>query len=587
MKNSKSILLPGGLTKRDTFISMLFMGVMFFVPGFITWINAILIPYFKIACELSNFQSYLVAFAFYISYLLISVPAVAKAIFNILNSEIREDCPASIIRNHPDAVLYLDNLSRSKLKNGLLFFLLFIFMLLNGAGCRHMEKQAEKPVYTVQLITLDPGHFHAALVQKSGYADIDPLVHVYAPSGPELRAHLTLIEKYNTRADNPTKWSEEVYEGPDYLARMFKARAGNVVIIAGNNQKKTAYIRQAVDSGFNVLADKPMAINAEDFTLLEKAFVIAGKNKRILYDIMTERYQITNILQKGLANLPEVFGRLEQGTADNPAVTRESVHHFYKEVSGKPLQRPAWYFDVAQEGDGIVDVTTHLVDLIQWDCFPEQAIDYKKDIRMLSARHWPTSLTPSEFKKVAGLDKYPAFLLPYVQDSILLVYANGEMNYTLKGVHARVLVKWNFQAPEGGGDTDFSLMRGSISNLVIRQDKEQQFKPVLTIEPLHPSVGYDTILRSAVDRLAVKYPGLALKRVKVGWELIIPQKFKLDHEGTFAEVMKKYLGYLKDKNLPSWEVPDMLAKYYTTVKALEMAGANGSTVPGKLKKYTH
>jgi FHS family L-fucose permease-like MFS transporter len=65
----------GTLSKRDTNISLLTIGVMFFVFGFVTWINAILIPYFKIACELSNFQSYLVAFAFYIAYLVMSLPA--------------------------------------------------------------------------------------------------------------------------------------------------------------------------------------------------------------------------------------------------------------------------------------------------------------------------------------------------------------------------------------------------------------------------------------------------------------------------------------------------------------------------------
>ena len=48
---------------------------MFFVFGFATWINAMLIPYFKIACELTHFQSYLVTFSFYISYLLVSVPS--------------------------------------------------------------------------------------------------------------------------------------------------------------------------------------------------------------------------------------------------------------------------------------------------------------------------------------------------------------------------------------------------------------------------------------------------------------------------------------------------------------------------------
>jgi FHS family L-fucose permease-like MFS transporter len=63
------------LSKKDTIISIAIIGVLFFIFGFVTWINAILIPFFKIACELNNFESYLVAFAFYIAYLLMSLPA--------------------------------------------------------------------------------------------------------------------------------------------------------------------------------------------------------------------------------------------------------------------------------------------------------------------------------------------------------------------------------------------------------------------------------------------------------------------------------------------------------------------------------
>lgn len=63
------------LSRRDTVVSLVIIGVLFFIFGFVSWINAILIPYFKIACELTHFQSYLVALAFYISYLLISVPS--------------------------------------------------------------------------------------------------------------------------------------------------------------------------------------------------------------------------------------------------------------------------------------------------------------------------------------------------------------------------------------------------------------------------------------------------------------------------------------------------------------------------------
>ena len=89
---------------------------------------------------------------------------------------------------------------------------------------------------------------------------------------------------------------------------------------------------------------------------------------------MTERFETTTILQKLLSLDESVFGTLETGSKSEPAVTKVSVHHFSKIVSGSPLQRPAWFFDVEQQGEGIVDVTTHLVDLVQWECFPEQIL---------------------------------------------------------------------------------------------------------------------------------------------------------------------------------------------------------------------
>jgi glucose/galactose transporter len=65
----------GSLTKKDTIISTLIIGLLFFIFGFVSWVNAILIPYFKIACELTHFKAYLVTFAFYISYFIMSVPS--------------------------------------------------------------------------------------------------------------------------------------------------------------------------------------------------------------------------------------------------------------------------------------------------------------------------------------------------------------------------------------------------------------------------------------------------------------------------------------------------------------------------------
>jgi FHS family L-fucose permease-like MFS transporter len=65
----------GSLTKKDTIISIFIIGLLFFIFGFVSWVNAILIPYFKIACELTHFKAYLVTFAFYISYFIMSVPS--------------------------------------------------------------------------------------------------------------------------------------------------------------------------------------------------------------------------------------------------------------------------------------------------------------------------------------------------------------------------------------------------------------------------------------------------------------------------------------------------------------------------------
>jgi len=151
------------------------------------------------------------------------------------------------------------------------------------------------------------------------------------------------------------------------------------------------------------------------------------------------------------------------------------------------------------------------------------------------------------------------------------VYANGVMDYTIKGVHARVSVHWDFEAPPGGGDTHFSVLRGTLASLVIRQDSAHGYKPVLSVEPLRLTAAYEQALRGVVAALQSEYPGLSLQKTAAGWEVVVPTRFELDHEATFAEVTKKYLGFVKTGRMPSWEVPNMLAKYYTTTKALELA----------------
>jgi predicted dehydrogenase len=426
----------------------------------------------------------------------------------------------------------------------------------------------------IKLMILDPGHFHAALVQKSMLPQIDTNVYVFAPEGTDIQDYLNIIIGYNSRKADPTRWNEILYTGPGYLEKMLTDKPGNVMIVAGNNAKKTEYIKKAIDAGINVLADKPMVISPDNFPLLEESFRSAERNHVLLYDIMTERYEITNIVQRELARIPGVFGELLEGTPEQPAITKESVHHYFKYVSGNPIKRPAWFFDTEQQGEGIVDVTTHLVDLVQWAAFPEQIIQ-KTDIEMVSARHWSTDLTPAMFNKVTSLASFPDYLKKYLKDNVLKVYSNGEMNYRIKGKYARISVEWNFEAPEGAGDTHYSIMRGSRCNLVIKQNKDQDYKPVLYVEvtPEKAQSSFENNLQEAIDRnIAVHYPGISLKKLKDNlWSLDIPEKYKTGHEAHFGEVTEKYLQYLVDGKLPDWEVPNMITKYFTTLEALKTA----------------
>ena len=423
----------------------------------------------------------------------------------------------------------------------------------------------------VKLITVDPGHFHAALVQKSMYKQVSPDVRVYAPDGPDVVQHLNRINTYNTRQSEPTSWNEIVYKGDDFFEKMIQEKPGNVVVLSGNNMKKAEYITRSVGAGLNVLADKPMIISAGDFKELEDAFTLAKEKGVLLYDIMTERFEVTTTLQKLLSMNNELFGTLEKGSKDYPAVTKVSVHHFAKLVSGSPLIRPAWFFDVEQQGEGLVDITTHLVDMVQWECFPEQVLS-PSDITIVDARRWPTFISVEEFRGVTGLDGFPEYLNKDIKDGKLNVYSNGEMIYQIKGVFVKVSVEWKYQAPEGAGDTHYSVMRGTQCDLAIKQGPEEKYLPTLYIENIRGIKAEDFNAKVANALGSLPFDSLTVEKAGANsLKINIPKKYRVSHEEHFAQVTSKYLEYLKEGKLPEWEVPGMITKYYTTTSALKMA----------------
>jgi len=437
-------------------------------------------------------------------------------------------------------------------------------------SCADSGNTSEK----VKLMTLNPGHFHAALVHKKMYPQVDSTIYLYAPEGPEAESFVSKINSYNTGGEPTTSWTIEDRLSDDYLDQMINEKPGNVMIVAGKNSKKIDYVLAAVSAGINVYADKPLVIDKAGYDKLQKAFLIAEENNVMIYDIMTERFESTTMMQKLFSTLPDVFGQIIDGDEGSPAISKESVHHFYKYVSGAPLVRPAWFFDVDEEGEGLVDVTTHLVDLVQWELFPEEVIDINQ-IKMLSAKRWPTILTKEQFTKVTGLQGFPEYLQEDIIDGKLHVYCNGEMNYIINGKHAKVSVLWDFQAPAGTGDTHYSIMRGTLSDLIIRQGEAEGYRPVLYVQP-KSAAGFTEIIQAAVnEEVQNLFPGTTVESVGGGlWKINIPEKFKIGHEAHFGQVTENYLKYLEEGALPTWEVPNMKSKYYTTTEAFKMAKMN-------------
>jgi predicted dehydrogenase len=430
------------------------------------------------------------------------------------------------------------------------------------------------PGATVRLITLDPGHFHAALIQKDMYPGVSDTVHVYAPLGPDLIAHLSRISQFNQRSENPTRWRVEIHTGPDFLEKMLKERPGNVVVLSGRNQGKIDRILACLNAGLNVLADKPWIIAAANLPRLEAALATAEAKGLVAYDVMTERYEITTILQKELLADPTLSGGIVSGTELEPGVFMESVHHLMKTVAGVPNLRPAWFFDTSEQGEALADVGTHLVDLVPWMLFPEEPLDYRRDIRIISARGWPTVLTRAAFERVTGERGFPPILAPWLRGDELQYGANTLVSYTLRGVHVQLRARWNYEAPEGAGDTHLAVIRGSRARLEVRQGPEQRYRTELYVVPASPAD--EEAVRAALEKrlaqLRTRFPGLASEDQGSEIRVVVPDGLRSSHESHFAQVTARFLGYLKDpRSVPAWEKANMLAKYYVTTGATELS----------------
>ena len=419
------------------------------------------------------------------------------------------------------------------------------------------------------LVVLDPGHFHAALTLRERHPRLGDEVHVYATDGPDLDSFLRMVQSFNQRADNPTRWNLHVYRGEDHFARLRSERPGDVVIIAGRNDDKMASIHRLHADGFFVLGDKPWLIDPAQIGMLNE---VAAKPP-LAMDIMTERHEVATRLQVALATQPQVFGRLRNDDGQ-PAISMQSVHHLYKLVNGMPLVRPPWVFDVAVQGEGITDVTTHLVDLAQWITGGGQPFAYDRDIELLSARQWPTGVPLDMFRRITGRNDFPMALRHRLTGGVLPYLCNAAISFRMRGIGVAIESRWALAIPEGGGDTHYALVRGTAADLIVEHGARTHHVTELTVRPVNGGSGYAAALGGAVESLQGVFPGVGIEPSAGEFRITIPHALRTTHEQHFAKVLDQFLSRIDGGELPDHCGPDLLAKYTLLAHATELSRRN-------------
>lgn len=417
----------------------------------------------------------------------------------------------------------------------------------------------------IQLIVVDPGHFHAALAQKEMYDNVAERVHVYAPVGPDLVDYLTRIARFNNRDNNPTGWELEVHAGGDFLTRMVREKPGDAAIFAGRNNEKIGAIETAVDAGLHVLSDKPMIVRRTDLPALAKVLESAAAKGLVVLDMMGGRAEITRSLTRELHGDPDIFGEQIAGSPSEPGVEMTSLHHLMKVVSGVPNIRPPWYFDVRQQGDALADIGTHLVDRVHTTLFPGEALDYRSDIAIGAVKRWPTMMDLAQFRQVTGTMDWPDYLGGAVAGGTLAYQCNVNLGYAVRGVHVGLDMVWEWLEPLDGGDTHTETWRGTKARIELRHGPEQGRKAQLYVVPL-ADIG--AALERRIASLAETHKGLGAEKHGGEWKIVIPDALRIGHDAHFRELTKEFLSYVEHPgSLPRHEMTNLLAKYYVCTAA--------------------
>ena len=283
-----------------------------------------------------------------------------------------------------------------------------------------------------------------------------------------------------------------------------------------------------------MLGDKPWA-TSED-CLGHLAAVTDPAAPALAMDIMTNKHDTLARIRREVVHDPALFGGFDTASSE-PCIEIGSVHHLAKMVNGSPLVRPDWYYDVNIQGNGLVDITSHMIDQVQWLLEDDGAADYdySADVALKSAVVSDTEVPLSLFCDSTGLSSFPDTLSHLLRESdpagsgplwaggagqtVLPLAANGVLEYSLRGVSARHTAEWRPREPEGGGDIHSAILRGKICSVKVTSAG-------LVLEPSDSVLegspeAFDAAITAAVSRwnAVPHFRGVSAAKIKDGSKL--------------------------------------------------------------------
>lgn len=407
-----------------------------------------------------------------------------------------------------------------------------------------------------RLLFLEPGHFHAALTLRVRQARAADEIVVYARAGRELRDFLTFVDRFNGRAERPTRWRPTLVETDDPLERLLAERRGDVVVLAGRNGGKAHAMWRLHEAGFHVLADKPWLVEPADLDAVRAS--LAGPP--VTAEIMTGRRDLAAGVMRRLVSTTAIFGGFVEGA---PGLEQESVHHLEKRVDGALLRRPWWYFDVRVQGSGPVDIPTHLVDQAQWMTGDDGALP-----TLLSARAWSTAVSLEAFRRITGEDAFPEALSPFVDGDTLDYRCNAELMYRVGRITAHARTRWALSPASDGGDTARQVAHGTRADVRLEQSARTGHRRRLFVEPHVDAAGIGHTLRELLATWQAELPGAEVVTAGAnGYEVRLPSALDGGHETHFSRVLDELLVAIDEGRWPADVAARTLAKYALLAEA--------------------